>query len=148
MKALRGLIMGWTLGLLGGLAYLLPTVLSGLAPHLVYDLRRFLLLAFTAVPLAALGASLALWVLRLGRLPWGARALTTGLTALALGGALAAVLAFVPRGGGYWCAGAYLVAERLPVTPILVITLLIAGASVWACRWLEDGAEVRGPGRG
>ena len=150
VKALRGLTLGWGIGLLGGITYLLATVLAGPAPQLAYSVRLFLFLGVSAVPLAALGAALAMWTLRVRRLTSVVKVLAMAATAVLLVGVLGGMLAVSASAGPLQVCGGIHLGDgvRLLMAPLLIPTAAITAAGVWACRWLDASAEVRGPGRG
>lgn len=166
-KVLRGLLLGWGLGVLCGSVFLLQSTLgaamgplfeSSATTNLTFTLgqgcRLVLLLAFCAIPATVLAAAAALWVQFLRNLSRGLQVLATGLTAVAVLAAVGAVSA------GLWVAPAPFAAGVLSCSQVrigsnlavswavpLLACLAAAGAGTWACRWLDAAAEVRSGGR-
>lgn len=148
-KASRGLTLGWGLGLLLSLTYMVQVVLGstfaaqpGLTgPNgldglvgLEYGCRLVLYLAFLAVPLSALGAALGLWLRWLRRRPAAAAVLGAIVTVVVLLFGAVTALRNAPsiQAQGVW----------------LPLCLVAAALWWWGCRWLRAGAEVPGVGRG
>jgi len=141
-KAARGLVLAWGFGLLGSLTYMVQDVLAhSVRPGAEFDqlygvavtsdARVVLYLALLAVPLALVGAGLGLWAVRLRHRPtaWWGWVLTV---LILLVGVVGATRAFRASGGALW--GAF--------------GLVAAALWWWASRWLREGAEVPGAGRG